>query len=286
MALSLQTLWDKVLTSWPYSDQLLFALGSWLVLHGTFWGLNLIFYIIYHFDLFKTYKVQPGKWPEPELVKRALKGLIVQALFTDPLAGYFLLYPGFIFFGMDMRAPVPDAWTILKQFALFIVINDTIFYWSHRLLHHPAIYKYVHKKHHEFKVTIGIAAMYAHPLEVILSNTLPTVGGALLVGAHPVVWFLWLWLRMVETVDAHSGYQLPFSPFHLLASVQGGAERHDFHHSHNVGNFGSFFIFWDWIMGTDEAYRRWVTKQFESQKAPLTREEKKKQTTKAPASGR
>jgi hypothetical protein len=36
-----------------------------------------------------------------------------------------------------------------------------------------------------------------------------------------VVWFLWLWVRMLETVDAHSGYQFPFSPFHLLDSIQG-----------------------------------------------------------------
>jgi len=40
--------------------------------------------------------------------------------------------------------------------------------------------------------------------------------------------------------------------------MQGGPDRHDFHHSHNVGNFGSFFIFWDWICGTDYKYRAWI----------------------------
>ena len=34
------------------------------------------------------------------------------------------------------------------------------------------------------------------------------------------------------------------------------ARAHDFHHSHNAGNYGGFFMFWDWACGTDAAYRR------------------------------
>ena len=34
------------------------------------------------------------------------------------------------------------------------------------------------------------------------------------------------------------------------------ARAHDFHHSHNSGNYGGFFRFWDWACGTDAAYRR------------------------------
>jgi hypothetical protein len=35
---------------------------------------------------------------------------------------------------------------------------------------------------------------------------------------------------------------------------------HDFHHTHNVGNFGRC-QFWDWAMGTDVAYYRYMEKQ-------------------------
>jgi hypothetical protein len=38
-------------------------------------------------------------------------------------------------------------------------------------------------------------------------------------------------------------------------TMQGGAERHDFHHSNFTGSFGSFFCFWDWLCGTDVPYR-------------------------------
>ena len=44
--------------------------------------------------------------------------------------------------------------------------------------------------------------------------------------------------------------------------MQGGAKQHDFHHSHNVGNFGgAHTIFWDWACGTDSAYRAYLAKE-------------------------
>lgn len=39
---------------------------------------------------------------------------------------------------------------------------------------------------------------------------------------------------MIETVDAHSGYLFPFSPWSLIPSIQGGADRHDFHHRYFI----------------------------------------------------
>lgn len=46
------------------------------------------------------------------------------------------------------------------QIFVCIMVDDTLFYWSHRLLHHPKIYGMIHKKHHTFKHTIGIAVEY------------------------------------------------------------------------------------------------------------------------------
>jgi methylsterol monooxygenase len=33
-----------------------------------------------------------------------------------------------------------------------------------------------------------------------------------------------------------------------------GSEFHDYHHRAFVGNYGSFFRFWDWICGTSTAF--------------------------------
>jgi hypothetical protein len=38
--------------------------------------------------------------------------------------------------------------------------------------------------------------------------------------SHTFTFCIWLFLRIVETVDAHSGFRLPFAPWQLLDSVQ------------------------------------------------------------------
>jgi len=64
----------------------------------------------------------------------------------------FILYDIFIYFGMEMAQPLPPIRTILVQWLIALVVNDTLFYWTHRLMHHRWFYKLIHKKHHEFKV--------------------------------------------------------------------------------------------------------------------------------------
>ena len=82
-------------------------------------------------------------------------------------------------------------------------------------------------------------------LQHILANQIPTALGPILVGPHLSVWFLWLALRLWETIDAHCGYDFPFSPFKLVPFF-GGAEQHDFHHKMNVGNYGMLTCVTGW----------------------------------------
>lgn len=46
-----------------------------------------------------------------------------------------------------------------------------------------------------------------------------------------------------------------------MLSICSGAAQHDFHHSHNTGNYGGLFsVMWDRICGTD-AYHDFLAKQ-------------------------
>ena len=57
----------------------------------------------------------------------------------------------------------PTTFEIVWQFLLFLIVEDTLFYWGHRMLHHPKLY-WIHKHHHEYHQTIGFASQYVHPL--------------------------------------------------------------------------------------------------------------------------
>jgi len=255
-----QPVWDRLLQEWVYSERALFIAGTWLILEATFWGFNLFYYLCYRYGWLSQYKILPGKYPDRSLVLDCLRQLSFNHFIIRPISLYFL-YDLFIRVGMKVDAPLPPLHVALGEMLAFILIADTGFYWSHRLLHHGAIYKYVHKQHHQFKVSIGLAAEYAHPIEQIISNQLPTIAGPLLLGSHMAVLWLWLWLRVIETVDAHSGFDFPFTARKLLPGIVDGSERHDFHHSHNVGNYGAFLTLWDRLMGTDKAYHEFIAKK-------------------------
>lgn len=247
----------------------LYVFGMIVASLGTFWGGNLIMQAIYSAEhpFFERYKIQPGAWPWNGTAKQradwsALMGRVVRTL----LLNMFVLQPITIVLNYRTLArfdwlpydseSVPEWTTVAWHIAVFMVIEDTLFYWSHRMLHHPAIYKHVHKKHHETKVTVGLASEYAHPFEFVVSNAVPFAAGPILFRAHVFLWLMWTLWRIGETVDGHMGYSFTWSPYRLLP-FSGSAAVHDFHHSHNVGNFASFFTWNDALFGTDKAYRKY-----------------------------
>ena len=89
-------------------------------------------------------------------------------------------------------------------------------------------------------------------------NVLPGVIPALLLGAHFAVLMAFTVIRQWQTVQSHSGYDLPFDPFNR-GVFHGGARRHDFHHTHNQGNFGATWI--DYAFGTCDHYIAYRRKQ-------------------------
>lgn len=175
---------------------------------------------------------------------------VVLVIVYAPLA-YFNLLEQHSTEAKDLPTPLSLALTIL----FCMMCEDCTFYFSHRFLHCKAIYPYIHKVHHQHKVTIGIASEYAHPVEYALGNLLPASIGPILLGPkmHLISVFAWYAVRVGETLDGHCGYEFSWSPFRLIP-FSGSAEYHDFHHSCNVGNYASFFCVWDNIFNTNKDF--------------------------------
>ena len=139
-------------------------------------------------------------------------------------------------------APAPALSTVLTDFVVFLVVEEVLFYYVHRALHEVA-YAHVHKVHHRFKAPVSVAAVYAHPLEHVLANVGPAAAGPLLMRSHAFTAAAWTTLVIVSTMNAHSGYKLPF-----LALVSDAA-KHDWHHESSRDCYGPLGLL-DWLHGT------------------------------------
>jgi len=257
----LDSLYDRVVANWPYSEALLWAGAFWSA-HDLAWYIgNGLLYLVYHYNLFPQYKIQPAdKWPDRNLVIKCLISCLFKNNVLSPLTVCFLFFPFFRFFGCETYTPIPHWTTFLWQITACFIINDFLFYWAHRFLHLGFIYKHVHKKHHLFKQSIGIASEFAHPFEDIIAAAIPTLLPPMILSCHLSVIWVYIFLREWETLDAHSGYSFPWSVWNLFPWLNGGPNFHDFHHSVNIGNFG-MLRFWDWALGTDIKYRTFMEKK-------------------------
>jgi len=153
---------------------------------------------------------------------------------------------------MRFDLPLPSFPHIALAIVGCYIAEDFYFYWVHRLLHAKFWYKYVHKIHHDHAAPFGMAAEYAHPVETIFLG-FGTVLGPILFARHMFVLWVWLFFRLFQTVEAHAGYDFPWSPNHFIP-FWGGAEFHDYHHETFTGNFSSTFTIWDHVFGTDKGY--------------------------------
>lgn len=236
-------------------------------------GSNIVMYAIYRaaHPFFEKYRILNEPWPweknRAEFMKQ-LKKTIAAILFNNlvilPLVFFLPAFLGFVMYDTGIFS-FPSCAEIAIQIIFFMIVEDTAFYWSHRLFHTPWLYKRFHKKHHEYKTTIGIAAEYSDGLEYLLTNIIPSGLGPTLLASHChiVTWYLWLIVRILETTDGHCGYEFSWSPFRLLP-FSGSANYHNFHHSHNVGNYSSFFTYWDSLCQTNKHYWKYLSKQEKS----------------------
>jgi sterol desaturase/sphingolipid hydroxylase (fatty acid hydroxylase superfamily) len=181
---------------------------------------------------------------------------ILKAHFVQLLPIQLLSFPLFLFFGFTTDyATLPSLSKFIAQFLIFNVIEDTGFYWVHRALHIPWLYKRVHARHHEFIKPYSLVGEIAHPVEFLFNFLLPMMIGPFLLGylqgVHILTFWIWMVFRGARGADAHSGYYLPFHPLRLLSPIYGGALDHDIHHQlrGRKSNYGGY-KFWDWICGT------------------------------------
>ncbi|KAF5886261.1 fatty acid hydroxylase domain-containing protein 2, partial [Clarias magur] len=220
-----QTQWSRLYGAFDGNEAFLFFIGTMLVPTFCFWLCNgfFLFADMTGKPTFITrYRIQLDKNNPAEAARvwRAVKVVLSNQLFLSvPLV--VLTYAVMSWRGEPCAPQLPTFHWVLLELAVCGLLEEVLFYYSHRLVHHPFLYKHIHKIHHEWTAPIGLVSLYAHPVEHVVSNMLPALIGPVLLGSHLATTSLWFSMALLVTSISHCGYHLPLLP---------SPEFHDFHH--------------------------------------------------------
>jgi Delta7-sterol 5-desaturase len=239
----------------------IFTLVRYLLFGGTAF---LIFYIIFKDKPFLK-KIQQ-KWPSNKDYQREI-GYSFLTFFI------FASIP-FILNNHYVR-PHTTIYTNIHQhsllyftlaFPLLLIIHDTYFYWMHRMMHQPKLFKFFHVVHHKSTNPSPLASFAFQPTEAFIEAGVIIVF-AFTVPIHFYHIFFLLFIMTMYNVYGHLGFELYPKNFnkHWLGKWLNTSVNHNMHHQYFKGNYGLYFTFWDRIMNTlhkdyDDHYKAATTK--------------------------
>lgn len=230
------------------------------------------FYSLEH-PWIEKFKCNNNSWPWKDdlenwkkLLKERRKTLFLNLFLIGPMLSFLFNFISLIKFDTSINK-LPSSIDIAQQIFICAILNDFMFHIVHKIFHYKFFYDKIHYKHHEFNNPIGITAEYAHPLEYIFSNIIPGSLGPLLIKNEIHVVGVWAWLifGICATVEQHSGYEFPFSPFGIFP-FSFASSYHDYHHTRYKYNYSSNFVFWDFIFGDNKEYFAFYEKKLEKLK--------------------
>lgn len=230
-----------------YGDALYWwAAYPFVVFETLFFGLSLLF-ALFDFLLspaaLTTAKLQPNRLPAQSRVAIAA---YKQAALTSLFNHCFGSVPSLVVFALvarHLRLPLSahsTSWpALVYQLAVVLAVEEVLFYYTHRLLHHPRLFRAIHSVHHSYTAPVAVAATHCHIVEHVVSNLLPMLAGVLLARTNWPLYMGWSGVAILNTVCVHSGYG-----WWWLA-----AANHDRHHSTNKCAYGALGVL-DWLHGT------------------------------------
>lgn len=149
----------------------------------------------------------------------------------------------------------PTAWPLWwlpVSLLVYLLAHDAWFYWTHRWMHRPALFRVAHAVHHQSRPPTAWAAMSFHPIEA-LTGAVVIPALVFVVPIHVGMLGLVLAIMTLMGVTNHMGWEL--FPRALVRSRAGQwlitASHHQRHHDEYACNYGLYFRHWDRWCGTD-----------------------------------
>jgi Delta7-sterol 5-desaturase len=136
---------------------------------------------------------------------------------------------------------------------LTILLHDAWFYWTHRLMHHPKLFRLFHRTHHLSTNPTPWAAFAFSPGEAVVQAAIFPLAISIM-PMHPLAFGVFMLWQMLFNVIGHTGYEYNHRRFldsWFLRTVINTPTAHAMHHEKIRGNYGLYFNFWDRLMRTN-----------------------------------
>lgn len=227
-----------------------------------FFGILLIRYFATAGFFFIYYiKIKKSESESLILSKRPLKkDQIRKEIFWSIISSaIFALFGAFIYYLwlQDLTSIYTDAsefgyWYLPLSLLLVLLIHETYYYWMHRAMHIPTIYRYVHRVHHNSLSSTPWTAFSFHPWESILEALIVPL---ILIFIPVNIYVLLIYLIFMTFSSVVNHLDIEIYPGWFRRSRFGklwiDATHHHFHHKEFKTNYGLYFTFWDKLMGTE-----------------------------------
>jgi sterol desaturase/sphingolipid hydroxylase (fatty acid hydroxylase superfamily) len=154
-------------------------------------------------------------------------------------------------------------WYLGLSYGTVLILQDTYFYFTHRLFHHPLLFRWFHQGHHRSRHPTPWTSFAFDPLEAIVS-ALFLVGIVLIVPLHFITLIAILTTMTIWAVLNHLGLDCLSQsfPHHWLGRWFIGPAHHSIHHLKYNLHYGLYFTFWDKLFNTqDPNYERNLTRE-------------------------
>jgi len=181
------------------------------------------------------------------------------------VAVYFAVQNGYgkLYYSIDERG----LSYFFLSIALAILMHDTYFYFTHRMMHHPRLYKHIHLVHHLSTNPSPWAAYSFHPYEAFIQGLI----GPLIIFTIPIhigALATFAFYQIIYNAMGHLSFELLPKGFTKSKWFfwHNTTVHHNMHHRYFNYNFSIYYNWWDRILGTmhpkyDEQYEEVTSRE-------------------------
>lgn len=210
----------------------------------------LVFYLLFP-RFFKLNKIQKKMAQRKDFLREIGNSLLTNLILVGvalivlktPLKAYTQVYA---------EVDAYPVWWIFVSVGIALILHDTYFYWMHRTIHHPKLFKSFHLTHHKSMNPSPWASYSFHVLEAFLEALIIPLM-LFLIPMHLYSILLFGMASFLINVYGHLGYEIMPKWYYRswLFEIFNSSVHHNLHHEKFDGNYGLYFRIWDRIMGTE-----------------------------------